>query len=261
MRRAFSLCFPGKRRLAADGEIDDMPSIPAPKPHWQRVLGTTFLYDVLIALTALANALLTLKRGNLALILAAFLVMLFAVIKAAIQWRQKDAQDSPHELEGCLYTLYDILRLSVPADQPDPGLRITVHVPSGDGKNLIQVINYVGSQRKVNAVGRLTPISCGITGRAYRTKEPADLQRASDNTEEYIRILVVSQGFTEAQARSVDHSTMSGYAAPLLSADGSVAGIVYADAISPDFFNEEHVGIINRACVGIARFIERKYAV
>ena len=201
-----------------------MPTIPAPRPRWQRVLGTTFLYDVLIALAALANALLTIKRGNHALIVAAFLLMALAVTKAAIQWRQKSVRDSPHELEGCLYTLYDIL---VAGSRADPGLRVTVHVPRGDGKNLIQVVDYVGSQRKRKTSGRLTPISCGITGRAYRTKEPADLQRASDNTEEYIRVLVASQGFTDEQARNVDHSTMSGYAAPLLSADGSVAGIVY----------------------------------
>ena len=249
-----------------------MPTIPAPKPRWQRIFGTTPLYDILVALSALVGGLVAgilllqgpghLRRtGGLVTIVAAVAIAALNVVKAVLQWRQISARNSPHELEGCLYTLYDILRLSVPTDQAAPGLRITVHVPSSDGRNLVQAVDYVGSRRKTETAGRLIPISCGITGRAYRTKEPADLQRAGDNNEEYIRVLVATQGFTEDEARNVDHSTMSGYAAPLLFADGSVAGIVYADTIAPDFFNEEHLSIIDRACVGIARFVQRKYTV
>lgn len=235
-----------------------MPTIPTPKSPWQRILGTTFLYDILIALAALANALLTLKHGSRALIAAAILIMALAIIKAVIQWRQKDAKDSPHELEGCLYTLHAIL---LPEDQADHALRITVHVPQRGGKNLIQVVGYVGSQRKKATAGRLTPISCGITGRAYRTKKPVRLRRANDDVDAYIQELIEAQGFTEEQARNIDPSTMSGYAAPLLSADSTVVGIVYADAVDRDFFSDERVTILDRACVGIARFIERKYAV
>lgn len=172
--------------------------------------------------------------------------------------RQKAVQDSPHELEGCLYTLHDIL---ITAGQTDPGLRITVHVPRGDGKHLVQALGYVGSQRKQTTVGRLTPVSCGITGRAYRMKKPVDLRRGNDDVNAYIQQLMETQGFTEEQARAVDHSTMSGYAFPLAAPDGTVEGIVYADAVAPDFFTADRISTINSACSGIARFIQRKNAV
>lgn len=266
-------CLPPEKGYGAEtANKTEMPTIPAPKTRIDRVLTALPLYDILIALFVLiggivAGLLLLQGPGHLRIvgggvsIVAAIAIAVFNIIKASLQWRQKNVKESPHELEGCLYTLHDILNLSVPVAQPDPGLRITVHVLSGDGRYLVQALGYVGSQRKKATAGRQTPISCGITGKAYRLKEAVRLQRASDNYEEYIRELVEHQGFTEDQARSVDSATMSGYAVPLFFADGSEAGIVYADAVERSFFSDERVSIINRACVGIARFIERKYAV
>lgn len=246
-----------------------MSTIPLPKTRLTRFLTALPFYDILIAIFTLAGGtfagVLLLqgpehikKVGGVVSIVASVAIAGFNIVKAGLQWKSKDTKDSPHELEGCLSTLYAIL---ITEGQADPGLRITVHVPREDGQNLVQALGYVGSQRKPKTAGRVTPVSCGITGRAYRMKKPVLLKRGNNDINAYIQELMETQGFTQEQAGSVDHSTMSGYAFPLTDPNGTVEGIVYADAVDPDFFTDARIITINLACSGIARFVQRKYAV
>ncbi len=192
-------------------------------------------------------------------LVAAVAAFVTSVAKALVTWKTQEAKESPHELSGCLHTLYSILTVASPTNS-DPQIRITVHVPK-DGKHLAQVLPYVGSEkRKKSPTGRLTSIHCGIAGRAFRTKKPALLQRTTTDLEEYIKDLTTNQGFIQEDARSLDSSTMSGYAVPLTGTNGSVVGIVYVNSTSKDFFAEDQVRCIDAACVGIARFVDDKYS-
>ena len=246
-------------------------AIPAPKGKWFHFFTNLSLYDVLIAFAALMAAVGAAylsygevyknKRDIGYLVFGTAFVMFVAnIVKAILQWRERSEKQSTHELEGCLFTLFFILMEPLGATADETGFRITIHVPKGDGQNLVQVIDYVGSQRKTNRKGQITPIACGITGRAFRVKGEVRLKRADSNYENYLNEIMANQGYTRQQAEKLDPSTMSGYAYPIFD-NQQVLGIVYADATNADFFTEERINIIQNACVGIARFVGQKYKV
>ena len=83
-------------------------------------------------------------------------------------------------------------------------------------------------------MGQITPIACGITGRAFRIKNEVRLKRADDNYENYVKELMENQGYTKEQAEKLDASTMSACAIPIID-NQQVVGIVYADATNADF--------------------------
>ena len=248
-------------------------TIPAPKGKRVQFFTNLSFYDIVIALAALiaAGGALYLaaqetdpnKRIVGYIIFGTAVVVFLAnVVKASLQWRERSEKQSTHELEGCLFTLHAVLvtPLDSQAAIDAAGLRLTIHVPKGDNKNLVQLIDYVGTPRKnkMKTAGRLISIHCGITGQAFRTGSPFRLLRNDESYESYLKELVENQGFTEEQAKLVDRSTQSGYALPLVG-EKAVMGIVYADATQVDFFTTERTETIKSACIGIAQFVGQRY--
>jgi hypothetical protein len=239
------------------------------RESWLRTIAyTSQVYDVLIALTALAAgttgvvSLLSAGRVGAAWLAAscAVLTCVLTVTRAGVTWARQARRESLHELRGCLMTLHALL---VETDRTEEearvGLRLTVHVPTRDNRELLQVLDYVGDGRGGKTAGRRLPVHCGIAGHVYRTGDAYHARREDADHEDYVRDLVTQWAYSEPQARKVDPSSMSWMAVPL-GTGRRIEGILYLDARDPDFFTEARQDLILRASVGVARYVAERYA-
>jgi hypothetical protein len=243
-------------------------TIPVRERWWRTLVHTSQVYDVLIALTALAagttgvTSLIAAGRRGAALVAAGCAVITCAltVARAAVMWARQARRESLHELRGCLMTLHALL---VETDRPEEeariGLRLTVHVPTRDNRELLQVLDYVGDSRGGRTAGRRLPVHCGIAGHVYRTGDAYHARREDADYEDYVRDLVTQWAYSEPQARKVDPSSMSWMAVPL-GAGKRIEGILYLDARDRDFFTEARQDLILRAAIGVARYVAERYA-
>ena len=243
-------------------------TIPVRESWLRTVAQTSQVYDVLIALTALAagttgvTSLLAAGRRGAAWLAAGCAVATCAltVARAGATWSKQARRESLHELRGCLMTLHALLvETDRPEEEARTGLRLTVHVPSRDNRELLQVLDYVGDARGGRTAGRRLPIHCGIAGHVYRTGDAYHARREDGDYEDYVRDLVTQWAYTETQARKVDPASMSWMAVPL-GTGKRMEGILYLDARDPDFFTEGRQDLILRAAVGVARYVAERYA-
>src|SRR5207237_856519 len=123
---------------------------------------------------------------------------------------------TPHDLAGCLHALYAILMTGKEpgAASHDPGLRITIHVPTENGQKLQQVLDYVGAKRGETVAGSKLPAQCGIIGKAFREKQICTAKRKNQDYMGYVRELVQEWGFTEADANKRHPASMAWMAIP-----------------------------------------------
>ncbi|MGV3519081.1 GAF domain-containing protein [Luteitalea sp.] len=243
-------------------------AIPVRERWLRRAIHASQTWDVLIALTALVagtTGVATLAesgRSGAAWIAGscAVLTCVFTITRAVVAWTKQARRESLHELRGCLMTLHALL---VETDRPGEvvrtGLRLTVHVPSADHRELVQVLDYVGDTRGGRTAGRRLPVHCGIAGHVYRTGDAYHAQRQDGDYEAYVRDLVEQWAYSEPQARRVDPASMSWMAVPLASG-ARIEGILYLDAREPGFFTESRQDLILRAAVGVARYVAERYA-
>ena len=243
-------------------------AIPVRESWLRTVLQTSQTWDVLIALTALVagttgvTGLAAAGRRSAAWLAAgcAVLTCALTVARAGVTWARQARRESLHELRGCLMTLHALLvEPDRPGEDARTGLRLTVHVPSRDHRELVQVLDYVGDGRGGKTAGRRLPIHCGIAGHVYRTADAYHAQRQDGDYEAYVRDLVEQWAYSEPQARKVDPASMSWMAVPL-GTDGRIEGILYLDAREPGFFSEARQDLILRAAVGVARYVAERYA-
>jgi hypothetical protein len=243
-------------------------AIPVRESWLRTVIQTSQTWDVLIALTALVagttgvSSLAAAGRHRAAWLAAGCAVVTCAltVTRAAVTWARQARRESLHELRGCLMTLHALLvEPGHPGEEARAGLRLTVHVPSRDHRELVQVLDYVGDGRGGKTAGRRLPVHCGIAGHVYRTGDAYHAQRQDGDYEAYVRDLVEQWAYSEAQARKVDPASMSWMAVPL-GTDDRIEGILYLDARASGFFTEARQDLILRAAVGVARYVAERYA-
>jgi hypothetical protein len=184
--------------------------------------------------------------------------------KAWFTFEEKWRKSQTHDLEGCLHTLHAILLASVAKGEPDPQLRITIHIPVKvkGVEYLEQLCDYIGNQafQAKRKHGRRLSIHTGIIGAAYRTGEVFRASRRNDDVGEYLQALRTEWHFSEEEARGIDLSVMSFIAVPLPDNSG-IAAILYADAKKRNFFTVARKRLIEDGCRGIAMFIGRRYNV
>jgi len=228
--------------------------IAPPSGRLLRFLKESTPYELLSALVTLSAGVVSAseKQSATAAILILLGVVLFVLttVKLTVIWWTKEKLRSAHRLESSLYALHAIL--SSDADEANPPkLRVTIHVPTPNEKELEQVLDYVGDSRAGATAGRKFSVSCGIIGEAFRRKETLAATRQSADTEGYVKELIEDWGYTESDARKRDHSAMSWLAIPLESGDKKrVEGIVYCDSVDPEFFTEIRTQLAYYACVG-----------
>ncbi|BCS30820.1 hypothetical protein TBR22_A00200 [Luteitalea sp. TBR-22] len=244
--------------------------MPIPvRASWTRtILQASQTWDILIACTALlagttgVAGLAAAGRTQAAWLAAtcALLSCALTITRAGVAWTRDARRESIHELRGCLMTLHALLVESDRAgEEARVGLRLTVHVPTADHRELVQVLDYVGDGRGGRTAGRRLPVHCGIAGHVYRTGDAYHARREDADYEAYVRDLVEQWAYSEPQARKVDAASMSWMAVPL-GAGRRLEGILYLDSRDPGFFNEARQDLILRAAVGVARYVAERYA-
>ena len=189
-------------------------------------------------------------------------VAILSIVKAAINRAALARQDSVHDLEGCLHTLLSLLR-DCCADPDAAKLRLTVHRPIDGGKALEQVLGYVGDHRELSqSAGRRFPSQSGIIGVALREMKATYATRANDDYEAYLEELISTWHFTRQDAQAKDQASKSWMAVPLIleeSGKKEVKGVIFADSVLPNFFDEDKLYLTVVAASGIARFVQGRY--
>jgi len=191
-----------------------MIQISRPQSPWKRVFQEVALYEALAALFAAGIGILGALRffnstpresvlGWLCVALVAG-VLLATIAKISIQSKSSSRAQNPHELMGCLHTLHGILRESLQEGESEPCLRLTVHLIIDEGDNLEQLLDYVGDNRGEHGAGRHFRASCGITGKAIKTKAFVVAKRQNNDYSLYLRELVESQDYREDEARKLN---------------------------------------------------------
>lgn len=183
------------------------------------------------------------------------IALLVQLARARSSYSQLAVNDSVHELAGCLHTLNAILAGS--DAEGLNGLRSTVHAVDGD--HLVQILDYVGNQRRRGTKGRKTPIHCGVIGKACREKTAFSGSRETDSHADFVQQMVTYYGFDTERANALDASTEAWIAAPITKTDGDVEGVLYCDSIQRGFFTQDRCKAIGYAAVGIAFFLGKRY--
>jgi hypothetical protein len=240
--------------------------IPRPTSFIKRLWQTTTVWEIIVTIAACFGGVVAATKSTsldfhtATALCVAIVIGVCTIIKIVIAYRQNVAKESVHELSGCLHTLHGVLSAGVHPPL-DPRLRITIHVPTTDKRQLQQVTEYVGDERAGDGkAGRYFPSNCGIIGRAFQEKRDVlAASRVSGNTEDYIRTLVDEYHYTEPQARALNASSMSWLVVSLKNHIGEIEGIVYCDSVDPAFFTGQRQFVAGCAGQGIARFVARRY--
>jgi GAF domain len=233
--------------------------IPRPPRGIRWLLTQTATYDVLIAaftsVIGFSSAWNYWSQGRWRLAIIVFLgtvgIVAFSVLKHLIGLAAARKKDSTHELEGCLYTLHEVL-----APDPQCRLRLAIHVPVDE--TLEQVTEYVGDKPKPGRIGRRFPANAGITGKAFRERDVFVGRRINDDYEAYVREMVREWNYTEERARHLEPGVMEWMAVPFIESD-RVYAILYLDATQRGFFTPDRQELVLAAQRGIAVFVGKRY--
>lgn len=199
---------------------------------------------------------------QLAFISAGLLGGAFLGAMKVAQSRYKDAKEdkkeSPDDLRGCLHVIHGtVAGLKQMASAPSGWLRIAFH--KVDGTRLEQSVDYVGSED--GGAGRVFTIHAGVIGRVAREAEPRTFDRPADMTfADWVHYLVADLGMTEDAAWATRKDRFSFFGVPIKSPGGEqVRGVVYLDAETPEFFDDETAGVVVDGCGGLAAWIDEHY--
>jgi hypothetical protein len=183
-------------------DFKQMAGIRGPgEPWYRRLLKSTTTYDIIGPVLGVgvgaASAVKFFKDGDVwigaGVVLLVLLICMNAIVKAFVLHFQKEREKSPHDLESSLHALQSIVLVGLADGEPDPNVRVTIHVPRSADK-LEQVLDYVGNQRRTGTAGRLFPAHCGIIGKAFRTKKACIGSRKTTDQEAYVKELVDEWG-------------------------------------------------------------------
>ncbi len=181
-------------------------------------------------------------------------VVAFTLWKQVISLNAARAQNSTHELEGCLYTLRAVL-----APPPGVRLRLAIHVPVGE--NFEQVTENIGDRPKPGRVGRQFPINAGIIGKAYRERAVFVGRRVNDDYEAYLHELITDWNYTEERARWLNPGAMEWMALPVYDTERQrVQAVLFLEASQRGFFTSDRQELVLAGLSGIAVFVGKRYA-
>ncbi len=260
-----------RRPSGSDYTPAAMPDLPSQPPLLTRVFGKAAVYDIVLAPLAVVGSGLSaygfaaqhqyVRAGIIGG--AGAVVLVAGVAKAVVSYRQQRRAEQTHELESCLHTLHAVLTFDVPPDSARVNLRITILKPVAGGQRLEQILDYVGpNAARKRTAGRQFPAQSGIVGASFRHEVPIVADRVNDDYEAFVRELIVQWSYTEADARMLNPSAFAWMAIPLVEdRDGQVRvrGIVFIDSDTRGFFTPERETVAKAACIGIGRFISRRY--
>jgi len=135
-----------------------------------------------------------------------------------------------------------------------PQLRVTIFHPVGNDR-LEQVIDYVGDARGGGRAGRQCNARAGVIGAAFRSREARVANRSNGDDDAYIRELVDLWGYNEPEAKALSMETRSALAVPLQeSSTSDLVGILFLDAVVPNFFNRRQQSAALLASSAIAKY-------
>ena len=182
---------------------------------------------------------------------------IFTLLRSlASYWAVNDATDGLVGAVTCLqFTMEALYR-----GEASPRLRITIYHPVGTEK-LEQVIDYVGDSRGGGRAGRIRSARAGVIGAAYRSREARVANRSNDDLEAYVREMVNEWSYTEEEARTLSPETRSAFAVPLQESSTSpLIGILFLDAVVPNFFAKRQQAAALLASSAIARYAAVRYS-
>jgi hypothetical protein len=183
---------------------------------------------------------------------------LLNVLKSHYKDAKDDRRDTPEDLRGCLHVILRVMcgRKGV-ADPPDGWMRLTVHRVAGD--ELEQVVDYVGSGDR--GAGRRFRTNAGLIGAVLSEKRPLVFERpAALSWERWVEYLVQKMNIPREQALRTRKDRFAFMAVGMRDLRGSIAAVVYADAAEPGFFDGFAQGIIVHGCIGLANWVNERYA-
>jgi hypothetical protein len=187
-----------------------------------------------------------------------FLAGVLNVLKSHYKDAKEDRNETPDDLRGCLHVILRVMagRKGV-ADPPDGWLRLTVH--RVDRGELEQVVDYVGSGDR--GAGRRFRQSAGLIGAVLREKRPLVFERPLTLTwEGWVDYLVHKMNLPRDQALQTRKDRFAFMAVGIRDVRGNIAAVVYADAADPGFFDAVAQGIIVHGCIGLAQWVNERYA-
>jgi hypothetical protein len=154
--------------------------------------------------------------------------------------------EQPKELIGWAKSLHAELCKQIGKPPSEAGLRIVVHKVHWDKRRtfpteLEQITEYVGDFGGPIGRKRISARS-GIIGRAARLSRPYVAARVSSDDNDFRDELVDTWGFNKDEAHDRAADRWAWFALPLLQPDDFTAhGVVYLDAKSVNFFDDESV--------------------
>lgn len=166
--------------------------------------------------------------------------------------------DKVDGLVGALMCLQSALEAQSTGDEP-PRLRLTIYHPIGS-EELEQVIDYVGDDRSGGKAGRKRSARAGVIGSAYLQREAFASHRDNGDYAKYLEELTTQWNFSSEEARQLSPETMSACAIPLQeSKESRLIGILFMDAVTPNFFTENQLLTAMAASSAIVKYAIRRY--
>lgn len=178
--------------------------------------------------------------------------------------RRAAVLETPMDLWGCCLTLRTML-ISADGEQADDSLRITIYKVCKGKKgerHLEQLVHYASDPEHKpagGAPGRRFSEQCGVIGQASRTGKPMTVHRDTEDDEAYRTAMIKDLGFSVDQARGLDLSRWSCMAVPLLDIRQGVAGVVYFDCKSREYFTDKRKSLMLAGCSAIKTFAKERY--
>jgi hypothetical protein len=189
-----------------------------------------------------------------------FAVGVLNVLRSHYRDSKEEARSAPDDLRGCLHVILRVMSgykgVAVP---PDGWLRLTVH--RVDGAELEQVVDYVGSGDR--GAGRRLPATAGLVGAALADvgKRPLVFSRPEDwPWDRWVEYLEQNMRMPRSRAVQTRTDRFSFMAVCLRNLRGNVTGVVYADAAEAEFFDPVAQGIFVYGCIGLANWVDERYA-
>ena len=183
---------------------------------------------------------------------------------------QKEAETRKQmTLLGATQVLCQLLRneKGLPSSVNDGKIRVTIHRVELDssehGGQIQQMLPYVGGSG--GSAGRFFSIKSGIIGKVVRTKQAYSDSRQTGVYGTYKEELIQKWGYTEQEAVERQTDRLSWMAVPLFGqrnpqASEEVIGVIYIDADTPDFFDEETQKFVISGCSGIKQNVDEVFA-
>jgi len=121
---------------------------------------------------------------------------------------------------------------------PEDDIRCTIWVPEKNGEWLRQITHYLPAD--VTGSDRRFRVSKGVIGYAYRAKECLVVSLKGDEYADapvFRRYMMKSWGYDQKEANDLTTDRRAYLAAPIISSQEEIVGILYCDSRNPNAFD------------------------